>query len=249
MKEVILNINNLNVSYGKKNILNDFNLKIKYGETHIIMGPNGAGKSTLAKILTGYFKDYSISGDIFFEDKNLLNLKIEDIALLGIFLSFQNPIEINGLTNIDFFKAIINEQRKKNGMTPIEKIDFENLIKSITKNLNLNNEMLNRFVNYGFSGGEKKRNELFQMLLLNPKLIILDEIDSGLDLDSLKLVFDILKNFKNNQKALVIITHYSNILNYIDIDFLHILKNGKIIKSGKNEIIDLLEKNGYDYFD
>lgn len=244
----LLNINDLTVSFNNKNILNNLNIKINTGETHVIMGPNGAGKSTLANILTGNFANYTISGSIKFKDLNLLNLSIDEIAIAGVFLSFQHPVEIPGLTNLIFFKTFINTQRKALKLNPIESIEFNNIVNECSAKLDFKKELLLRSVNVGFSGGEKKRNEILQMMLLNPKFVILDEIDSGLDIDSLKTVFNIIETFKNKNNSILIITHYSRILNYINVDVVHILDNGKIIASGSKDLAYQVEKHGYSFF-
>lgn len=248
MNNTLLEINNLCVSFINKTILKNLNLKINIGETHVIMGPNGTGKSTLANILTGNISQYQIDGKISFLNNNLLNLSIDEISLLGIFLSFQHPIEIPGLSNLNFIKAIINTHRKNNNLEPINMPDFLKLIDKHSEELNIKKDLLNRSVNEGFSGGEKKRNEILQLMLINPKLAILDEIDSGLDVDSLQLVFKNLNMFKNKNNSLLLITHYSRILNYIDIDYVHILNNGVISASGDKNLAYLVEKNGYNYF-
>lgn len=243
----ILSISNLNISLNDKKIINNLNLTINNGETHIIMGPNGAGKSTLANILIGNNLDYKITGDIYYEKKNLIEMNIEERSLNGIFLSFQNPIEINGLSNYQFFKTFIDNHRKKNKLEKINNSDFIKEIKKYMEILNIKDEFLYRNVNEGFSGGEKKKNEILQMLLIKPKLIILDEIDSGLDVDAIKDVFKNINLFKNENNAFIIITHYTKILDYTKIDKTHIIKNGKIVKSGDKKIIDYIEKHGYDF--
>ncbi|HFL8819519.1 MAG TPA: Fe-S cluster assembly ATPase SufC [Candidatus Azoamicus sp. OHIO2] len=243
----LLNITDLTVSLINKKILNNLNIKINFGEVHVIMGPNGAGKSTLANVLIGNVINYNITGSINFLNMNLLNLTIEEIALAGIFLSFQHPIEIPGLTHNSFFKAFVNANRKARGLNPIDQHEFNDMLNNYSDKLKFNKEMLSRAVNSGFSGGEKKRNEILQMLLLNPKLIILDEIDSGLDIDSLKLVFNIMEEFKSITKSVLIITHYTRILDYINVDFVHILDNGRIIASGTTELAHQVEKYGYSF--
>lgn len=245
MKNKILEIKKLSASFSNKKIIENLNLNINIGETHIIMGPNGAGKSTLANILSGNNKNYKLEGYINFINNNLIELSPENISLMGIFLSFQHPIEIPGLSNLNFFKAIINAKRKHNGLDPINNNDFNDIINKYSNKLKIKKDLLNRSVNDGFSGGEKKRNEILQMLILEPKLAILDEIDSGLDIDSLKLVFNALNEFKNKNNSLILITHYSRILNYIDVDYVHILKKGKIIESGDKNLVYKIEKDGY----
>lgn len=244
-KDTLLEISDLNVYIKEKKILNNLNLNIKVGETHILMGPNGSGKSTLANILTGNFDEYNITGSINYNKINLFTLKQEEIALNGLFLSFQHPIEIPGLSNYQFFKSFINNKRKYLNLDPIENENLLDDIKNKMSILKIKEEFINRNVNENFSGGEKKRNEILQMLLLNPNLVILDEIDSGLDVESIKHVFDAINSFKNKINSFLIITHYSKILNYTNIDAVHILYNGTIIKTGKKDIAMEIEKNGY----
>ncbi len=245
IKDVLLDISNLNANLKEKKILTNLNLKIRNGETHILMGPNGAGKSTLANILTGNFKDYNITGSIDYNNIDLFSLSQEEIALKGLFLSFQHPIEIPGLSNYQFFKSFINNKRKYLNLDPIDQSELLEDIKKKMSMLKIKEEFINRNVNENFSGGEKKRNEILQMMLLNPNLIILDEIDSGLDIDSIKHVFDAINSFKNNNNSFLIITHYSKILEYTNIDAVHILYNGTIIKSGNKDVAIEIEKNGY----
>lgn len=243
--DILLNISNLNAKLKEKKILNNLNLQIKIGETHIIMGPNGAGKSTLANILTGNFKDYDITGSITYNKKNLLNLSQEEISLNGLFLSFQHPVEIPGLTNYQFFKTFINNKRKYKNLEPLDNSELLDTIEKNMTMLKINNEFINRNVNENFSGGEKKRNEILQMLLLDPNLIILDEIDSGLDVDSIKQVFTAINKIKNKSKSFLIITHYSKIIEYTEIDAIHILYNGSIVKTGQKNLAEEIEKHGY----
>lgn len=241
----LLSISNLSVCLKERVVLNKLNLDIKLGETHVIMGPNGAGKSTLAKILSGEFSNYSISGEVIYKNFNLFSLLPETLSLNGIFLSFQYPVEIPGLSNFQFFKSFINAKRKFEKLDPIDNNDFLFKVKKFMTALNMKEELLYRSVNEGFSGGEKKRNEILQMLLLDPTLVILDEIDSGLDVDSIKLVFDSINLFKNKNKSMLIITHYNKILDYIDVDFVHILLNGHLVKTGDKNLAFDIEKNGY----
>jgi Fe-S cluster assembly ATP-binding protein len=246
MTNHILNIKDLDVLYNEKKILDKFNLSINYGEIHVLMGPNGVGKSTLAKVLTGDLKQYKINGNIIYDDKDLLSLSPNELALLGIFLSFQNPIEIPGVSNSQFLKVILNNKRKSIGLDPIDNNDFSKILNEYMDLLNIKKEFLYRFVNVDFSGGEKKRNEILQMLLLDPKFIILDEIDSGLDIDSLKNIFSCINNLKSKNRSMLIITHYTKILDYIDIDYVHILSSGKILKTGDKNLAIHIQKNGYE---
>lgn len=241
----ILTINNLNVSFNNKVVLSNLNLSMNYGEIHVIMGPNGVGKSTLAKVLTGYIDGLDISGDILYNGKSIIGVAVDKLALDGVFLSFQNPVSIPGLTNIQFLKSIINNKRKNEGIPPIESGDFMKDIRSVIKKLKIKEDLLYRFVNDGFSGGEKKRNEILQLLLLNPKLAILDEIDSGLDIDALKDVCEALLSYISGNNSILMITHYNRILKYISPNYVHILLNGKIVKTGDINIAFELEDTGY----
>lgn len=247
--EKLLSISNLSVSLKNKIILDKLNLNINLGETHVIMGPNGVGKSTLAKVLSGNFIGYDISGEVKYKDFNVMSLLPEELSLNGIFLSFQHPVEIPGLSNFQFLKSFVNSKRKFEKLDPIDNSDFLLKTKGFMNMLNMKEELLYRSVNEGFSGGEKKRNEILQMLLLNPTLVILDEIDSGLDVDSLKLVFDSINLFKHQGNAMLIITHYNRVLDYIDVDFVHVLLNGKIAKTGDKCLAIDIEKNGYSFLD
>lgn len=245
---MILKIENLEASIEKKQILKKLNLEIKENEIHVIMGPNGSGKSTLSKIIAGHPAYEVTNGKIFFETKNFLDFSPENRSHEGLFLAFQYPLEIGGVTNYDFLRLAYNQKRKyleKSELTPIE---FLTLINEKANELKIPNEFLNRDLNQGFSGGEKKRNEILQMLLLEPKLIILDELDSGLDIDAMKLICEtILRNF-SKKSSLLIITHYPRILQYLKPNFVHIMIDGKIIKTGQMDLIDQLEKEGYQSF-
>ena len=244
-KQNLLTISDLNVSLEKKSILQSFNLKINLGEIHVLMGPNGVGKSTLASILTGNHKTYTITGNIIYDKLDLLSSNPDILSLNGVFLSFQNPVEIPGLTNIQFFKSFINAKRKYEKLNPIDNKEFLLKVKGFMEILKIDEKFLYRSVNDGFSGGEKKRNEILQMLLLDPKLVILDEIDSGLDVDSLKIVFNALSSSMNANKSLLIITHYSRILDYINVDYVHVMNNGCIKKSGDKSLALDINKLGY----
>lgn len=244
----ILEISNLFVSLDDKKIINDLDLIISPGEVHVIMGPNGVGKSTLARFLAGDYINYVFSGSVMFDGSDLFKLSKNEIALKGLFLSFQNPVDIPGVSNLDFFKSFLNYKRKFLGLEPLDNVSFLSEVKAYMKLLSMDEKLLNRFVNVDFSGGEKKKNEVLQMLLLTPKLAILDEIDSGLDVDSLKNVFNSINSFRTKENSLLIITHYVRILEYIDIDFIHVMCNGKIVKTGKKELLNDINNNGYFQF-
>jgi len=240
----MLQITNLSASIDDKKILNGFNLKIKPGEIHAIMGPNGSGKSTLANVLTGK-NGYQVEGQILYQEKNLLNLPIEERAQKGLFMAFQYPLEIAGVNTNNFLKTSLNTARKARGLKELDSLDFLNLIKTKTKNLKIDEKILNRQLNVGFSGGEKKKNEILQMTILEPKLAILDETDSGLDIDAMKIVSDGVNSLRSKDRSFLIITHYQRLLDYIKPDFVHVLVDGKIAKTGCSELALELEKVGY----
>jgi len=246
----ILDIKNLNVIVDKNIIINNLNLTIGKGEIHVIMGPNGSGKSTLSKILVGHPSYQILDGQINFFNENLLYLSPEERSHKGLFLAFQYPLEIHGITNYEFLRTIYNEKQKylkKEEITPLE---FANYIQKFTKKLNLKESFLLRNLNEGFSGGEKKRNEILQMLLLKPKLAILDEIDSGVDIDALKIISKSILNIKKENKkfSLLIITHYPKILEYLNPDYIHVMINGNFVYSGNSSIIKDINKHGYNIF-
>jgi len=249
-KKTMLNIQNLHANIkGGQEILRGLNLEIKPGEVHAIMGPNGSGKSTLANILAGR-EEYEVSqGKVSFLDNDLLTLSPEDRAAMGLFLAFQYPVEIPGVNNVYFLKAALNSIRKKRGESELDAFDFMKLIKELTKTLDMDETFLKRSVNEGFSGGEKKRNEILQMLVLEPKLMVLDETDSGLDIDALQIVSRGVNLLRSPERAMIVVTHYQRLLNYIVPDYVHVLMDGRIVASGGKELALELEQKGYGWLD
>ena len=244
----MLSIQNLKAKIDNKEILKGLNLKINDGEVHAIMGPNGSGKSTLSNILSGK-KGYEIEGAVDFNNENLLNLETEERAHKGIFLAFQYPLEIPGVNTNTFLKTSLNAIKKARGEKELDALEFLKLIKEKSKELKFDEKILSRQLNVGFSGGEKKKNEILQMSILNPKLSILDETDSGLDIDALRIVSEGVNSLRTKDNSFLIITHYQRLLDYIKPDFVHVLKNGQIIKSGGPELAMDLEKKGYEDFE
>ncbi len=240
----MLKINNLTAKIENKSILNGLNLEVKPGEIHAIMGPNGSGKSTLANILSGK-KGYEISGEINYQDKDLFKLAIEERAHKGLFLAFQYPLEIPGVRTSNFLKTSLNAIRKSNCKKELDALEFLKIVKTKAAELKIDEKTLDRQLNVGFSGGEKKKNEILQMSLFEPKMVILDETDSGLDIDALKIVANGVNTLRNNGRSFLIITHYQRLLDYIKPDFVHILMNGKIAKTGCSDLALELEKVGY----
>ncbi|MDR2520882.1 MAG: Fe-S cluster assembly ATPase SufC [Bacteroidales bacterium OttesenSCG-928-I14] len=243
----MLIIKNLHTSVNGKKVLNGLDLQIHAGEVHAIMGPNGSGKSTLSAVLVGNPAYKITEGEILFEGQNLLSFLPEERSYLGIFLSFQYPIELPGVSMVNFMRTAINEHRRYKGEKPLTSVDFLKKIKKTQSIVQLGEDLINRSVNEGFSGGEKKRNEIFQMAMFNPKLSILDETDSGLDIDALRIVADGINKLKSTNNAIIIITHYKRLLDYICPDLVHILYNGRIIKTGDLSLALELEKKGYDW--
>ena len=243
----MLQLENLKASVNDKKILNGLNLEIKPGEVHAIMGPNGSGKSTLANILSGK-NGYDVSGNLKYEGENLQDIPIEERAQKGIFLAFQYPLEIPGVNTTNFLKTSLNTIRKSKGERELDTLSLLKLIKKKASELNIDEKFLSRQLNVGFSGGEKKKNEILQMSLLAPKLSILDETDSGLDIDALKIVADGVNTLRDKNNSFLIITHYQRLLDYIKPDFVHVLMNGKIVKSGGPDLALELEKKGYENF-
>jgi Fe-S cluster assembly ATP-binding protein len=245
----MLEVKNLHVRAEGHDILKGVDLHVKAGEVHAIMGPNGSGKSTLARVLSGHPEYEVTAGEVSFEGRDLLDMDPDERAREGVFMAFQYPVEIAGVNNAYFLKAAVNAKRKHHGLPELDAMEFMQLIKSKSALLDIDQSMLSRAVNEGFSGGEKKRNEIFQMALLEPKLAILDETDSGLDIDALKIVSEGVNAMRSPERAVIVVTHYQRLLDYIVPDYVHVLSGGRIVKSGGKELALELEKKGYGWID
>jgi Fe-S cluster assembly ATP-binding protein len=245
----MLEIKNLQVRAGDKDILRGINFNVKNGEVHAIMGPNGSGKSTLARVLAGHPEYEVTGGTITYDGKDLLEMAPEDRAREGVFMAFQYPVEIPGVNNAYFLKAAVNAKRKHHGQSELDAMEFMGLVRQKAKILHIDPELLSRPVNEGFSGGEKKRNEIFQMAVLEPRLAILDETDSGLDIDALKTVAEGVNAMRSPDRAIVVVTHYQRLLNYIVPDFVHVLQDGRIVRSGGKDLALHLEEKGYGWIE
>ncbi len=241
----MLEIKNLHVQAGNHEILKGVDLKVNVGEVHSIMGPNGSGKSTLAQVLAGRETYRVTEGEVLYDGKNLLEMAPEERACEGVFMAFQYPVEIPGVGSAQFLKAALNAIRKRRGLEELDAMEFLTLVKQKIKSLGVDEKLLHRSVNEGFSGGEKKRNEIFQMALLEPRLCIMDETDSGLDIDALKIVANGVNALRTPERAIVVITHYQRLLNYVVPDYVHVLLDGRIVKSGGKELALELEEKGY----
>lgn len=241
----IMKIENLHATIGGKEILKGLNLDLEEGKVHAIMGPNGAGKSTLSKAIVGHYDVKITDGDIIYKGESIVDMEPEERALEGIFLSFQNPVEIPGVNNAYFLRTAVNAKRVHEGKEELNAAQFLRLMKELVNELGMKTEMINRSLNEGFSGGEKKRNEILQMMMLQPELIILDEIDSGLDIDALRAVSEGINKMKDGKRSFLVITHYSRILDYIQPDHIHVLKDGAIVKTAGAELVAELEEKGY----
>ena len=243
----MLEIKNLHAGFDGTEILKGISLSINKGETHAVMGPNGSGKSTLAKILSGHPSYQVTSGEVLFDGKNLLEMEAEDRSIAGIFMGFQYPVEVPGVNNAEFLRMAYNARKVKAGEEEVDPLDFDDLLSEKMKTLGMENKYKERNLNDGFSGGEKKKNEILQMAILEPKLSILDETDSGLDIDALRVVSEGVNKLSNENNSLILITHYQRLLDYIKPDFLHVLSKGKIVKSGDKSLALELESQGYDW--
>ena len=247
LNSLLLDVKDLKVSINENIILNNLNLKINKGEIHAIMGTNGSGKSTLSKVLAGHPAYSVVSGEILFKGSNIFELEPEERSHTGIFLAFQYPIEIPGVSNEDFLRLAYNSKQKFYNKPEVDPIEFLGLINKKLKFVNMSPSFLSRNVNEGFSGGEKKRNEILQMILLDPELCILDETDSGLDIDALKIISNGINNFMNPEKSIILITHYQRLLDYINPTYVHVMQKGQIIKTGSAELAKELENKGYEW--
>jgi Fe-S cluster assembly ATP-binding protein len=245
--DLILSVKNLTADVDGNQILKGLNLDVRAGEVHAIMGPNGSGKSTFSKVLAGHPAYDVTGGEVVFQGQNLLDMEAEERARSGVFLAFQYPLEIPGVSNLDFLRVAYNSRRKAQGLEEIDTFDFDDLVEEKLEVVKMNPSFLNRSVNEGFSGGEKKRNEILQMAILEPKLAILDETDSGLDIDALKIVANGVNQLTNAENATIMITHYQRLLDYIVPDFVHVMAQGRIIRSGGKELALELESRGYDW--
>lgn len=243
----MLSIKNIQASVEGKQILKGINLEVKAGEIHAIMGPNGSGKSTLASVLAGRAEYEVTAGSVIFSGKDMLEMSPEDRAREGLFLAFQYPVEIPGVSTTNFIKTALNEKRKYHGQPPLDAVSFLKLMKEKMALVEIDRSLLNRSINEGFSGGEKKRNEIFQMAMLEPTLAILDETDSGLDIDALRIVANGVNKLRTPDRAVIVITHYQRLLDYLQPDFVHVLMNGRIVRSGTKELALELEEKGYDF--
>ncbi len=241
----MLKITNLQAGVGGKQILKGIDLEVKAGEVHAIMGPNGSGKSTLAQVLAGHDVYTVTGGEVFFDGRNLFEMKPEERAAAGVFMAFQYPVEIPGVSNLYFLRAAVNSVRKQHGLSPLDAFEFQLVIQAKLKALEVPQELLNRPVNAGFSGGEKKRNEIFQLAVLEPRLAILDETDSGLDIDALKAVAGGVNALRNPERSFIVVTHYQRLLNYIVPDYVHVMSDGRIVRSGDKNLALELEEKGY----
>ena len=246
MSNTVMKIENLEAKIGDKNILKGLNLELEAGKVHAIMGPNGAGKSTLSKTIVGHYDVEITGGDITYKGKSIVDMDAEERALEGIFLSFQHPVEIPGVNNAYFLRTALNAKLKHQGKEELNAAEFLREMKKHLEMLGMKSDMISRSLNEGFSGGEKKRNEILQMLILEPEVIILDEIDSGLDIDALRQVSEGINKMKDGKRTFLVITHYSRILDYIEPDYIHVLKDGKVIKTAGSELVPYLEEHGYD---
>lgn len=244
---MLLEIKNIHAAIDGKEILKGLNLQINKGEVHAIMGPNGSGKSTLAKVLAGHPSYEVTQGEVFYEGKNLLELEPDERAREGVFLAFQYPVEVPGVSNSQFLRLAYNEKMKHLEQEELDPLEFNDYLKEKAKVVEMDKSFFNRSVNEGFSGGEKKRNEILQMAVLDPKLAVLDETDSGSDIDALRIVAEGVNKLRSSENAIILVTHYQRLLNYIEPDFVHVLANGKIVKEGGKELALELEEKGYDW--